>query len=199
MSTNRRTDGSRPGRTRQGPAAREARHGERSGPLGVHGSGESLTGRINHLFSVAGVLDHRGRWQTFGTGEVADLISRSEGRYGVRLSRSYLGMLRSGRYTNPSIAVVVALVQFVNDHLPEGHPEISVDWLTSGNAGAATRQGALPGTPDARSASAGPDQPDGAGALADRQVQHIALRAGRMTPELRDRLIAILDSMEETP
>lgn len=111
--------------------------GERSGTLAGHGAGESLTGRINHLFSVAGSRDHRGRWQTFGTGEVADLISRSEGRYGVRLSRSYLAMLRSGRYTNPSIAVVMALVRFVNDHLAEGHPEITVDWLTSGATAAA--------------------------------------------------------------
>ncbi|MGW5481508.1 hypothetical protein [Streptomyces sp. NPDC004008] len=154
---------------------------------GRPGGGESLTGRINHLFSVAGFRDSRGRWQTYGTGEVADLISRSEGRYGVRISRSYLGMLRSGRYTNPSIAVVIALVRFVNDHLPEGHPEITVGWLTSG------------ATAPAPDASASPFTPDGLGALADRQVQHIALRAGRMTPELRDRLIAILDTMEETP
>ncbi|MEU9162339.1 hypothetical protein AB0D29_18950 [Streptomyces sp. NPDC048424] len=166
------------------------RHGERSGPSGGHGGGESLTGRINHLFSIAGFRDHRGRWQTFGTGEVADLISRSEGRYGVRLSRSYLGMLRSGRYTNPSIAVVIALVRFVNDHLADGHPEITVDWLTSGATPAAA--GAPAGHPTA-------DPADGLGALADRQVQHIALRAGRMTPELRDRLIAILDTMEGTP
>ncbi|MEU8838415.1 hypothetical protein AB0D97_04665 [Streptomyces roseus] len=160
---------------------------------GGHGGGESLTGRINHLFSIAGYRNHRGRWQTFGTGEAADLISRSEGRYGVRVSRSYLGMLRSGRYTNPSIAVVIALVRFVNDHLAEGHPEITVDWLTSGTTTAA------PGTPAGHHTTGGADPADGLGALADRQVQHIALRAGRMTPELRDRLIAILDAMEETP
>ncbi|MFF3517670.1 hypothetical protein [Streptomyces sp. NPDC002573] len=154
---------------------------------GRPGGGESLTGRINHLFSVAGFRDGRGRWQTYGTGEVADLISRSEGRYGVRISRSYLGMLRSGRYTNPSIAVVIALVRFVNDHLPQDHPEITVGWLTSG------------ATTAAPTAPASHFTADGLGALADRQVQHIALRAGRMTPELRDRLIAILDTMEETP
>ncbi|MFD6934731.1 hypothetical protein ACFWAP_01055 [Streptomyces goshikiensis] len=174
MSTNR-TDSARPG--------------ERSGPLGGRGGGESLTGRINHLFSIAGFSDHRGRWQSFGTGEVADLISRSESRYGVRVSRSYLGMLRSGRYTNPSIAVVVALVRFVNDHLIEGHPEITVDWLTSGATAPA------PGP----AAAVGGGTADGLGTLADRQVQHIALRAGRMTPELRDRLIMILDTMEGTP
>ncbi|WP_405486886.1 hypothetical protein [Streptomyces sp. NBC_00096] len=177
MTTNR-TDGGRPG--------------ERGGPTGGHG-GESLTGRINHLFSIAGFRDHSGRWQTFGTGEVADLISRSEGRYGVRLSRSYLGMLRSGRYTNPSIAVVIALVRFVNGHLVEGHPEITVDWLTSGATTAASGAPAGPPTAD----RAGPAE--GPGTLADRQVQHIALRAGRMTPELRDRLIGILDTMEGTP
>ncbi|MFG2389847.1 hypothetical protein ACGFYF_13295 [Streptomyces lavendulae] len=168
-------------------------HGERSGPSGRHGGGESLTGRINHLFSIAGFRDDRGRWQTFGTGEVADMISRSEGRYGVRLSRSYLGMLRSGRYTNPSIAVVIALVRFVNDHLAEGHPEITVDWLTSGATAAA------PGAPAGHFTGVGADTDEALGALADRQVQHIALRAGRMTPELRDRLIAILDTMEGTP
>ncbi|WP_327279008.1 MULTISPECIES: hypothetical protein [unclassified Streptomyces] len=172
--------------------------GERSGTLAGHGAGESLTGRINHLFSVAGSRDHRGRWQTFGTGEVADLISRSEGRYGVRLSRSYLAMLRSGRYTNPSIAVVMALVRFVNDHLAEGHPEITVDWLTSGATAAAPGPGVDPGAPAADSTALGADMAGALGALADRQVQHIALRAGRMTPELRDRLIAILDTMEGT-
>ncbi|WP_328623539.1 hypothetical protein [Streptomyces sp. NBC_00354] len=167
--------------------------------MSLHGGGESLTGRINHLFSVAGFLDHRGRWQTFGTGEVADLISRSEDRYGVRLSRSYLGMLRSGRYNNPSIAVVIALVRFFNDHLAEGQPEISVDWLTSGATGTAPGHGAAPGAPSTHFTADGPDTADGLGALADRQVQHIALRAGRMTPELRNRLIAILDTMEQTP
>ncbi|OKK14769.1 hypothetical protein AMK16_29975 [Streptomyces sp. CB00455] len=173
--------------------------------MGVHSGGESLTGRINHLFSVAGFTDHRGRWQTFGTGEVADLISRSEDRYGVRLSRSYLGMLRSGRYTNPSIAVVMALVRFFNDHRAEGHPEISVDWLTSGATGSDPGHGAAPEAPsapytaDGPDPADGPDTADGLGALADRQVRHIALRAGRMTPELRNRLIAILDTMEETP
>ncbi|MEV0178996.1 hypothetical protein AB0I54_06765 [Streptomyces sp. NPDC050625] len=149
--------------------------------MDVRDGGESFTGRLNYLFSVAGGPDHENRWRNFGTGEVADTISRPEGRYAVKLSRSYLGMLRSGRYTNPSIAVVVALVRFFNDHLPEGHPEISVDWLTSGSSGTKNP------TADGREALS---------PLADQQVRHIAMRAGKMTPELRNQLIAILDMMD---
>ncbi|MER5448735.1 hypothetical protein ABT052_30690 [Streptomyces sp. NPDC002766] len=153
--------------------------GERSGELDQDG-GETFTGRINYLFSVTGTQDAERRWRNFSTGEVADMISRAEDRYQVKVSRSYLGMLRSGRYTNPSIAVVVALVRFFNDHLREGHPEISVDWLASGSSRAR-------------------NSPDGAGDLSpltDQQVRHIAMRAGKMTPDLRKQLIAILDMMD---
>jgi hypothetical protein len=144
------------------------------------GGGESFADRLNYLFSVGGSHDSGNRWQNFSAGEVADLISRSDDRYQVKLSRSYLGMLRSGRYTNPSIAVVIALVRFFNDHLPEGHPGISVDWLASGSSG---------------SKNSGPGKED-LSPVADQQVRHIAMRAGKMTPELRNQLIAILDMMD---
>jgi hypothetical protein len=142
---------------------------------------ETFAGRLNHLFSVSGTRDgDRGTWRTFSTGEVADLITRSTGTHQVKLSRSYLGMLRSGRYTNPSIAVVLALVHFFSGHLPEDHPEISVDWLASG-----------------RSQSTRPQAGEEPLSLhADQQIQHIAMRAGKMTPELRNHLIAILDMMD---
>ncbi|WP_329119726.1 hypothetical protein [Streptomyces sp. NBC_01465] len=142
---------------------------------------ETFAGRLNHLFSIAGTRDgDRGTWRTFSTGEVADLITRSTDTYQVKLSRSYLGMLRSGRYTNPSIAVVLALVHFFGEHLPEDHPEISVDWLASGRS-------------QPTHAPAGEEQ---LSPLNDQQVRHIAMRAGKMTPELRNHLIAILDMMD---
>lgn len=144
------------------------------------GGGETFADRLNYLFSIAGIRDAENRWHNFSTGEVADLISRSDDKYRVKLSRSYLGMLRSGRYTNPSIAVVVALVRCFNDHLPEGYPEISVDWLASGASG--TRD-STPGN-------------EALSPLADQQIRHIAMRAGKMTPELRNQLIAILDMMD---
>ncbi|MER5887520.1 hypothetical protein ABT160_27210 [Streptomyces sp. NPDC001941] len=148
---------------------------------GGFGGGETFADRLNYLLSVAGTGDaeHGGRWRNFSTGEVADIITRSTDEYPVKLSRSYLGMLRTGRYTNPSITVVLALVRFFNDHLPQGHPEISVDWLASGESRARREEPA-----------------DQLSPLADQQVRHIAMRAGKMTPELRNQLIAILDMMD---
>jgi hypothetical protein len=154
--------------------------GEMGGSMPRRGGDETLTDRLDYLFSVAGHRDADGRWQTFSTSEVADLISQSQDRYGVKVSRSYLAMLRSGRYANPSIAVVIVLVRFFNDHLPETHPEISVDWLASGTTG--TSQ------PTLGDAELSP--------LEDQQVRHIAMRAGKMTPELRKQLIAILDMID---
>lgn len=142
------------------------------------GGSETFADRLEYLFSIAGYRDDDGEWRGFSTSEVADLISQSQDRYGVKVSRSYLAMLRSGKYTNPSIAVVIVLVRFFNDHRPEAHPEVSVDWLASGATG----------TGDAGLAELSP--------LADQQVRHIAMRAGKMTPELRKQLIAILDMMD---
>lgn len=142
------------------------------------GGSETFAERLNYLFSVAGRRDEDDRWTGFSTSEVVDLISQSQERYGVKVSRSYLAMLRSGKYTNPSIAVVMALVRFFNDHRPETHPEVNVDWLASGTS----EDDAL------AEADLSP--------LADQQVRHIAMRAGKMTPELRSQLIAILDMMD---
>lgn len=146
----------------------------------IQGGGETFAARLDYLFSVAGYEDPRGQWRGYSTAEVADLITKSKDAYEVKLSRSYLGMLRSGRYTNPSIAVVIALVRFFNAHMPDGHPEISVDWLASGTVG------------DREPAAVGDEHPS----LADQQVRHIAMRAGQMSPELRKQLIAILDMMD---
>ncbi|MFI5783664.1 hypothetical protein [Nocardia sp. NPDC051570] len=145
-----------------------------------NGGGETFADRLDYLFSIAGYHDAQNRWRNFSTGEVADLISQSDDTYHVKLSRSYLGMLRSGRYSNPSIAVVIALVRFFNDRRPEGYPEISVDWLASG----------VPGPKDSTLAN------KELSPLADQQVRQIAMRAGKMTPELRSQLIAILDMMD---
>ncbi|MDT5009819.1 MAG: hypothetical protein QOH57_1436 [Mycobacterium sp.] len=140
---------------------------------------ETFKDRLDYLFSIAGRPDDKGQWRRFSTSEASELISQSQDEYGVKVSRSYLTMLRSGRYTNPSIAVVVLLVRFFNDHRPEAHPEISVDWLASGTT-----------------ANAGLADPE-LSPLADQQVRHIAMRAGKMTPELRTQLIAILDLMDK--
>jgi hypothetical protein len=144
------------------------------------GGKETFADRLEYLFSIAGRRNEEGEWRRFSTSEVADLISQSQSRYDIKVSRSYLAMLRSGKYTNPSIAVVIVLVRFFNDHRPEAHPEISVDWLASGTTG--TRDDAL------ADANLSP--------LADQQVRHIAMRAGKMTPELRKQLIAMLDMMD---
>lgn len=142
------------------------------------GSKEAFADRLDYLFSIAGYRDAESQWRPFSTSEVADLISQSPDRYGVKVSRSYLAMLRSGRYTNPSIAMVIVLVRFFNDHRPEAHPEISIGWLASGATGD-------PELGDANLST-----------LEDQQVRHIAMRAGKMTPELRKQLIAILDMMD---
>lgn len=148
--------------------------------MGSEGNGGTFADRLECLFSTAGHRDSDGRWRNYSTAEVAELIGKLPDKYHVKVSRSYLGMLRSGRYSNPSIAVVVALVRFFNDHLPDGHPEISVDWLASGESHAG---GSVP-------------DDEGLAALTDQQVRHIAMRAGQMTPALRNQLIAILDMMD---
>ncbi|MFI6173274.1 hypothetical protein ACIBCN_41305 [Nocardia sp. NPDC051052] len=149
--------------------------------MGVPGSGETFADRLEYLFSTVRYRDADSRWRTFTTGEVADLITQDNDRYRVKMSRSYLGMLRSGRYSNPSIAMVIALVRFFNDHRAEGTPEIGVDWLASG-ASAAKES-----TPVDEELSP----------VEYQQVRHIAMRAGKMTPELRNQLIAILDMLDD--
>jgi hypothetical protein len=145
--------------------------------------GSSFTDRLEYLFGIAGYRDQYGVWNTFTTADAAEKIAQLPERYRVKVSRSYLGMLRTGRYANPSIAVVLALVRFFNDHLPEGHRDISVDWLASGAADPVLR-------PTDSEHELFPE-------LDDTQVRHIAMRAGEMTPALRAQLIAILDMMDQ--
>ncbi|MEW2620825.1 hypothetical protein [Streptomyces sp. NPDC048106] len=139
----------------------------------------TLAERLNSWFADAATPDAVGRLREPSTSEVARAISDDPG-HDVTISRSYLTALRNGSQTNPTVSVLSAIVKYFRSRdmtLP-----VSVSALIT------------------EEPAAGPAKPaDGwAEALADRQVQSIAMRAGRLTPELREQLLSIMDVLDNS-
>lgn len=139
----------------------------------------TLAERLNSWFADAATPDTVGRLREPSTSEVAKAIS-DDPRHDVTISRSYLTALRNGSQTNPTVSVLSAIVTYFQSRdmtLP-----VSVSALINE-------------TPPANAA----EPNDGwAQALADRQVQSIAMRAGRLTPELREQLLSIMDVLDSS-
>ncbi|MGJ5756529.1 hypothetical protein FB563_8336 [Streptomyces puniciscabiei] len=135
----------------------------------------TLAERLNAWFADAATTDAVGRRREPSTAEVAQAISEDPS-HDVTISRSYLAALRNGSQTNPTISVLAAIVQYFRAR-PMTLP-VSV--------------GALINEETADDA----DDPAWASALADRQVRSIAMRAGGMTPEMREQLLSIMDALD---
>jgi transcriptional regulator with XRE-family HTH domain len=135
----------------------------------------TLAERLNAWFADAATTDAVGRRREPSTAEVAQAISEDPS-HDVTISRSYLAALRNGSQTNPTISVLAAIVRYFRAR-PMTLP-VSV--------------GALINEETADAAG----DPDWASALADRQVRSIAMRAGRLTPEMREQLMSIMDALD---
>ncbi|MFG2556895.1 hypothetical protein [Streptomyces sp. NPDC048581] len=138
----------------------------------------TLAERLNSWFADAATADAVGRLREPSTSEVAQAIS-NDPSHDVTISRSYLTALRNGSQTNPTVSVLSALVTYFQSRdmtLP-----VSVSALINEE-------------PPARPAE---PKEEWAAALADRQVQSIAMRAGRLTPELREQLLSIMDVLDD--
>ncbi|MFF1453376.1 hypothetical protein ACFVYF_35360 [Streptomyces sp. NPDC058274] len=135
----------------------------------------TLAERLNAWFADAATTDAVGRRREPSTAEVAQAISE-ESSHDVTISRSYLAALRNGSQTNPTISVLAAIVQYFRAR-PMTLP-VSVGALINEE------------TADAA------DDPAWASSLADRQVRSIAMRAGQLTPEMREQLLSIMDALD---
>ncbi|MFF2863688.1 hypothetical protein ACFVSX_27860 [Streptomyces rubiginosohelvolus] len=137
----------------------------------------TLAERLNAWFADAATADAVGRLREPSTSEVAQAISDDPG-HEVTISRSYLTALRNGSQTNPTVSVLSAIVRYFQARdmsLP-----VSVGALISEEPGASA------------------ETRDEWAALADRQVRSIAMRAGRLTPELREQLLSIMDVLDSS-
>ncbi|MFG2784057.1 hypothetical protein ACGFY7_40265 [Streptomyces prunicolor] len=139
----------------------------------------TLAERLNAWFADAATPDAVGRLREPTTSEVAKAISQDPG-HDVTLSRSYLTALRNGSQTNPTMNVLSAIVRYFQSQdmsLP-----VSVSALISEPA----------------PSGAGEEKEERTGTLADRQVRSIAMRAGKLTPELREQLLSIMDVLDDS-
>ncbi|MEU8704921.1 hypothetical protein [Streptomyces sp. NPDC048565] len=137
----------------------------------------TLAERLNSWFADAATADAVGRLREPSTSEVAQAISEDPG-HDVTISRSYLTALRNGSQTNPTVNVLSAIVTYFQSRdmtLP-----VSVSALVNED---------VP-TPPAE------EKDEWATALSDRQVRSIAMRAGQLTPGLRDQLLSIMDVLD---
>ncbi|MFI5684524.1 hypothetical protein [Streptomyces sp. NPDC051636] len=135
----------------------------------------TLAERLNAWFADDATTDAVGRRREPSTAEVAQAISEDPS-HDVTISRSYLAALRNGSQTNPTISVLGAIVQYFRARsmtLP-----VSVGVLVN----------------EERADAA--EGPAWASVLADRQVRSIAMRAGGMTPEMREQLLSIMDALD---
>ncbi len=139
----------------------------------------TLAERLNAWFADAATPDAVGRLREPTTSEVAKAIS-ADPSHDVTISRSYLTSLRNGSQTNPTMNVLSAIVRYFQSRdmsLP-----VSVSALIS-----------EPTPPGARE-----EKEERTETLADRQVRSIAMRAGRLTPELREHLLSIMDVLDDS-
>ncbi|KND41939.1 hypothetical protein F3K20_23600 [Streptomyces scabiei] len=131
--------------------------------------------RLNALFATVRWADPRGRQREYSTAEVAKAVTEDPS-HPATLSRSYLAMLRNGSHTNPTLSVLVGLAKFFDDHRDPGAPPITVHELVAQEASddALLRQ-----------------------VLASRQVRKVAMRAGMMTPAMREQLLKMIDVLDQ--
>ncbi|QLE75876.1 hypothetical protein FGW37_04225 [Streptomyces rectiverticillatus] len=139
------------------------------------GRAGSLAERLNALFARVRWCDAHGRQREYSTAEVAKAVT-ADPLHPATLSRSYLAMLRNGSHANPTLAVLEGLAKFFHDHRPPGSPSITVQSLVGQQ-----------------------DDPEDElrRQLASRQVRMIAMRAGAMTPTMREQLLKMIDTFDQ--
>ena len=139
------------------------------------GNGQSLAERLNALFAAVRRTDAHGRRREYSTEQVARAVTEDPS-HPATLSRSYLTMLRNGSHTNPTLSVLEGLAKFFNDHREPGTPPITVQSLVAREE---------------------PDDELLRQRLADHQVRRIAMRAGAMTPAMREQLLRMMEILDE--
>lgn len=135
---------------------------------------DTLAARLNELFATV-TYQVKGRRREFSTPYVAKAISE-DAEHDTTISRVYLAGLRNGTNTNPSRAVMVAIAKFFDDHRAPDQPPVTVGYLA--------------GDVDA------PEERELRAALADGQVRAIAMRAGNMSPRVRQQMLDMLDILD---
>ncbi|MEU0458152.1 hypothetical protein ABZ322_35395 [Streptomyces sp. NPDC006129] len=138
----------------------------------------TLAERLNAWFADAATADAVGRLREPTTSEVAQAISQDPS-HDVTISRSYLTALRNGSQTNPTVSVLSAIVRYFQSR--EMTLPVSVSALISED----------PPTPVQG------EKDEWAEALSDRQVRSIAMRAGQLTPAMREQLLSIMDVLDD--
>lgn len=137
---------------------------------GDQGQQRSLAERLNALFAMVRWTDANGRQREYSTAEVARAVT-ADLSHPANLSRSYLAMLRNGSHTNPTLSVLEGLAKFFDGHRPSGTAPITVQSLI---------------------AQDDPEDELLRQRLADHQVRAIAMRAGAMTPAMRNQLLKMI-------
>ncbi|WP_330349977.1 hypothetical protein [Streptomyces sp. NBC_00582] len=130
---------------------------------------------LNGLFASVTYEDDHGRTQSYSTPYVARKITEDPS-HDTTVSRVYLAALRSGRNTNPTIAVVKAIAKFFDERRTPGMPHITAAYLL--------------GVEEVE------ELEELERKLTDRQVRTIAMRAGEMTPAMRRQLLQMLDALD---
>ncbi|MFF2045921.1 hypothetical protein ACFVVX_36425 [Kitasatospora sp. NPDC058170] len=136
--------------------------------------GQSLAERLNALFAMVRWVDRHGRQREYSTAEVAEAVTKDPS-HPATLSRSYLAMLRNGSHTNPTLIVLEGLAKFFDEHRGPGTPSITIRTLVMGED---------------------PEDELLREQLASRQVRMIAMRAGVMTPAMREQLLKMMDMFD---
>uniref|UniRef100_A0AAU3H128 XRE family transcriptional regulator n=1 Tax=Streptomyces sp. NBC_01401 TaxID=2903854 RepID=A0AAU3H128_9ACTN len=139
------------------------------------GRGGSLAERLNTLFAMVRWGDVHGRQREYSTAEVAKAVT-ADPSHAATLSRSYLAMLRNGSHTNPTLSVLEGLVKFFDDHRAPGTAPVTIQSLV---------------------AESDPEDELLRQRLASSQVRMIAMRAGAMTPTMREQLIQMIERFDQ--
>lgn len=135
---------------------------------------DTLADRLNELFANI-TYQSKGKRREFPTPYVAKEISEDTA-HETTISRVYLAGLRNGSNTNPSRAVMAAIAKFFDDHRAPDQPPVTVGYLAGDAADPAERELRA--------------------ALADSQVRAIAMRAGNMSPRVRQQMLDMLDILD---
>ncbi|MEN8656329.1 hypothetical protein ABCR94_38600 [Streptomyces sp. 21So2-11] len=139
------------------------------------GRGRSLAERLNTLFAIVRWTDAHGRQREYSTAEVAKAVT-ADPSHPATLSRSYLSMLRNGSHTNPTLSVLEGLAKFFDDHRVPDVPPVTIQWLV---------------------AQEDPEDELLRQRLASHQVRRIAMRAGEMTPAMREQLLKMIEIFDQ--
>ncbi|MFE2926827.1 hypothetical protein [Streptomyces goshikiensis] len=139
------------------------------------GRGQTLAERLNRLFARVRWTDAHGRQREYSTAEVAKAVTEDPSHQ-TTLSRSYLAMLRNGSHTNPTLSVLEGLAKFFDDRRPSGSSTITIESLVAQENAEdeLLRQ-----------------------QLISHQVRVIAMRAGAMTPPMREQLLKMMEILDQ--